>query len=149
MLLLVGHFTKFTGWILSGSIGILIFAYLIRFLAVAKQPIDSGVEKYCDQINETSRSIGTTAYQSLVSLNLPLLKNTIVAAALFVFVDTLKELPLTLILRPFNFETLATYTFDLAVQAQIPESSLPALFIILVATLPIIWLNRKMEYNKT
>lgn len=148
MLLLVGHFTKFTGWILSGSIGILIFAYLIRFLAVAKQPIDSGVEKYCDQINETSRSIGTTAYQSLVSLNLPLLKNTIVAATLFVFVDTLKELPLTLILRPFNFETLATYTFDLAVQAQIPESSLPALFIILVATLPVIWLNRQMEYNK-
>ncbi len=149
MLLLVGHFTKFTGWILTGSIGILIFAYLIRFLAVAKQPIDSGVEKYCDQINETSRSIGTTAYQSLVSLNLPLLKNTIVAAALFVFVDTLKELPLTLILRPFNFETLATYTFDLAVQAQIPESSLPALFIILVATLPVIWLNRQMEYKKT
>ena len=148
MLLLVGHFTKFTGWILTGSIGILIFAYLIRFLAVAKQPIDSGVEKYCDQINETSRSIGTTAYQSLVSLNLPLLKNTIVAATLFVFVDTLKELPLTLILRPFNFETLATYTFDLAVQAQIPESSLPALFIILVATLPVIWLNRQMEYNK-
>jgi iron(III) transport system permease protein len=75
----------------------------------------------------------------------PLLRNALIAAGLFVFVDTMKELPLTLILRPFDFETLSTRTFDLAKQAQIPESSVPALCIILFSLLPVIWLNRQMR----
>tara|TARA_B100000401_G_scaffold295430_1_gene202549 strand:+ start:94 stop:312 length:219 start_codon:yes stop_codon:yes gene_type:complete len=70
------------------------------------------------------------------------------AAALLVFVDTMKELPLTLILRPTNFETLSTRTFDLTSQAQIPESSVPAICIILVVVFPVIWLNRKMEARR-
>jgi iron(III) transport system permease protein len=74
-----------------------------------------------------------------------MLRNAVVAAGLFVFVDTMKELPLTLILRPFNFETLSTKTFDLAQQAQIPESSVPALCIILVSLLPLIWLNLQIR----
>ena len=73
---------------------------------------------------------------------------SIFVAGLLVFIDTIKELPLTLILRPFNFETLATRTFDLTSQAQISESSIPALCIVLVVLVPVIWLNRQMEYKK-
>ena len=75
---------------------------------------------------------------------LPLIKNTIIAAGLLVFIDATKELPLTLILRPFNFETLATATFDLSNQAQIIESSIPSLFIIFLTLIPIIYLNSRI-----
>ena len=126
----------------------LVLAYIVRFLAVAWQPIDSGMERNCEQINNASRSLGSTAIQSLTQINIPLLRTGLVAAGLFVFVDTMKELPLTLILRPFNFETLSTKTFDLAQQAQIPESSIPALCIILVSLLPLIWLNRQIRHNE-
>ena len=125
----------------------LVLAYVVRFLAVAWQPIDSGMERNCKQINNASRSLGTTAIQSLTQLNMPLLRNALIAAGLFVFVDTMKELPLTLILRPFNFETLSTRTFDLAKQAQIPESAVPALCIIIVSLLPLIWLNLQIRTN--
>ena len=76
---------------------------------------------------------------------MPLLRNALIAGGLFVFVDTMKELPLTLILRPAEFETLSTKTYDLVFQSQIPESSVPALCIILVSLLPVIWLNRQMR----
>ena len=82
--------------------------------------------------------------RSLFSVNLPLIKNIIVAAGLLVFIDATKELPLTLILRPFNFETLATATFDLSNQAQIIESSIPSLFIIFLTIIPIVYLNRRI-----
>ena len=82
---------------------------------------------------------------SLLKINLPLLRPSLLAAGLLVFIDIMKELPLTLILRPFNFETLSTRTYDLTSQAQIPESSVPALCIILMVILPVVWLNRKME----
>ena len=137
-----------TGWVMTGSLSMLVLAYVVRFLAVAWQPIDSGMERNCEQINNASRSLGSTAIQSLTQINIPLLRNGLVAAGLFVFVDIMKELPLTLILRPFNFETLSTKTFDLAQQAQIPESSIPALCIILVSLLPLIWLNRQIRHNE-
>ena len=103
------------------------------------------MERNCEQLNSAARSLGANAAQSLFQINVPLLRNPLVASGLFVFVDTMKELPLTLILRPFDFETLSTRTFDLAKQAQIPESSVPALCIILVSLLPVIWLNRQMR----
>ena len=148
ILLFAGQINQWTGWVITGSITVLIFAYLIRFLAVAWQPIDAGMEKNCEQFNNVSRSLGSSAIKSLLKLNLPLLKKSIFVAGLFVFIDTIKELPLTLILRPFNFETLATRTFDLTSQAQIYESSIPALCIVLVVLVPVIWLNRQMEYKK-
>ena len=148
ILLFAGQINLWTGWVITGSISVLIFAYLIRFLAVAWQPIDAGMEKNCEQLNNVSRSLGSSAIKSLLKLNLPLLKKSILVAGLFVFIDTVKELPLTLILRPFNFETLATRTFDLTSQAQISESSIPALCIVLVVLVPVIWLNRQMEYKK-
>ena len=145
ILLVAGQMTQATGWILTGSLTAMLLAYVVRFLAVAWQPIDSGMEHNCEQLNSAARSLGANAAQSLFQINVPLLRNALVAAGLFVFVDTMKELPLTLILRPFDFETLSTRTFDLAKQAQIPESSVPALCIILVSLLPVIWLNRQMR----
>ena len=116
----------------------------MRFLAVAYQPIESGFEKNCEDLNNASKTLGASPMRSLYSLNLPLIKNTIIAAGLLVFVDATKELPLTLILRPFNFETLATATFDLSNQAQIIESSIPSLFIIFLTLIPIIYLNSRI-----
>jgi len=148
ILLVAGQVTRSTGWVLTGSITALVLACIVRFIAVAWQPIDFGMERNCVQINNAARSLGATASRSLFEVNVPLLRSSLVAAWLFVFVDTMKELPLTLILRPANFNTLSTKTYDLVYQSKIPESSVPALCIILVSLLPVIWLNRQMRQWK-
>ena len=129
--------------LLTGSLFILIFAFITRFFAVAWQPIDSGMERNCKNINDASRSLGIPAIFSLIKVNIPLIKNTLITASILVFIDSMKELPLTLILRPFNFNTLSTATFDLSSQAQIVESSVPALCIIMIVAIPLISLNLK------
>ena len=101
--------------------------------------------KKCDKNNQASRILGNSAYVSIFKLNLPLLKKSIIVAVLLIFVDIFKELPLTLILRPFNFDTLATLTYDLNSQAQLHESAIPALLIILVTIPPIIFLNNQLD----
>ena len=143
-LILVGYISTLTGIILSGTIFFLIFAYIVRFLAVAFQPIEAGMEKNCDKLNDAAKLLGSSPIYSLYKVNIPILKNSMIAAALLVFIDATKELPLTLILRPFNFETLATVTFDLSNQAQIIESSVPSISIILLVVMPIIYLNRRI-----
>ena len=143
-LILVGYISDTFNILLSGTMLLLFFAYIVRFLAVAYQPIESGFEKNCEDLNNASKTLGSSPMRSLYSLNLPLIKNTIIAAGLLVFIDATKELPLTLILRPFNFETLATATFDLSNQAQIIESSIPSLFIIFLTLIPIIYLNSRI-----
>ena len=127
--------------LLTGSLLILVFAFITRFFAVAWQPIDSGMERNCKNINDASRSLGIPAIFSLIKVNIPLIKNTLITASILVFIDSMKELPLTLILRPFNFNTLSTATFDLSSQAQIVESSIPALCIIMIVTIPLISMN--------
>ena len=144
-LLIAGYINQSMGYLLTGTLILLAFAYLVRFLAVAWQPIDSGMEKKCDQINQASRILGNSALISMFKLNLPLLKKSIIVAVLLIFVDIFKELPLTLILRPFNFDTLATLTYDLNSQAQLHESAIPALLIILVTIPPIIFLNNQLD----
>ena len=143
-LILVAYISDTFNILLSGTLFLLFFAYIVRFLAVAYQPIESGFEKNCEDLNNASKTLGASPIRSLYSLNLPLIKNTIIAAGLLVFIDATKELPLTLILRPFNFETLATATFDLSNQAQIIESSIPSLFIIFLTLIPIIYLNSRI-----
>jgi len=144
VLILVGFISKAFGILLSGTMSLLFFAYIVRFFAVAYQPIESGFEKNCEELNGASKTLGASPLRSLFNVNLPLTKNIIVAAGLLVFIDATKELPLTLILRPFNFETLATATFDLSNQAQIIESSIPSLLIIFLTMIPIIYLNHRI-----
>ena len=143
-LILVGYISNLTGLVLSGTIFFLIFAYIVRFLAVGFQPIEAGMEKNCDKLDDAAKLLGAKPFYSFYKINIPILKNSIIAAALLVFIDATKELPLTLILRPFNFETLATATFDLSNQAQIIESSIPSISIILLVVIPIIYLNRRI-----
>ncbi len=130
------------GLLLTGTVAALIFAYVVRFLAVALNPLDSGFERICGNLDETSRSLGSPPLRTLRRVNIPLLKGTLLSAGLLVFVDVLKELPLTLILRPFDFDTLATRAFQLAMDEQVAESALPALLIVLVGLLPVILINR-------
>ncbi len=131
-----------TGLLLSGTLVALVFAYVVRFLAVALNPLESGFKRLCGNLDETSRSLGVPPLKTLLKVDLPLLKGTLLSAALLVFVDVLKELPLTLILRPFNFDTLATRAFQLATDEQLTQSAMPALLIIAVGLVPVIVLNK-------
>jgi iron(III) transport system permease protein len=130
------------GLLLTGTVAALVFAYVVRFLAVSLNPLDSGFERVCGNLDETSRSLGSPPMRTLIRVDIPLLKGTLLSAGLLVFVDVLKELPLTLILRPFDFDTLATRAFQMAMDEQVAESALPALLIILVGLLPVILLNQ-------
>ena len=131
-----------TGLLLSGTLAALIFAYVVRFLAVALNPVESGFKRLCGNLDDTSRSLGVPPLKTLWKVDLPLLRGTLISAALLVFVDVLKELPLTLILRPFNFDTLATRAFQLATDEQLARSAVPALLIIAVGLVPVIVLNK-------
>lgn len=131
-----------TGLLLSGTLFALVFAYVVRFLAVALNPVDAGFKHVCGNLDETSRSLGVSPMKTLLRVDLPLLKGTLLSAALLVFVDVLKELPLTLILRPFNFDTLATRAYQLASDELVAQSAIPALLIIVVGLAPVIVLNK-------
>src|SRR5690606_9883875 len=102
------------GLILSGTLFVLIIAYIVRFMAVGYNAIEAGFQKTGPAVNEVARSLGASPLRALWKIDLPLIKNSIAGAVLLAFVDILKELPLTLILRPFNFNTLATKAFDMA-----------------------------------
>ena len=128
--------------ILTGSIFALLFAYLVRFLAVAFNPIQAGFDKISPNVENASRVLGVGPFKTLFKIDIPLVKGAVFAAALLVFVDVLKELPLTLILRPFNFHTLATKAFQLASDEMVVQSAIPSLVIILVGLIPIYYLNR-------
>ena len=130
--------------VLIGSIFGLIFSYTVRFFAVAWQPIDSSMEKLGKNINQASRTLNVKPSKSLLNINLPILKKPLLIASLIVFIDISKELPLTLILRPFNFDTLATLTYDLINQAQFFKSSIPSLLIILISVPAILIINKQV-----
>ncbi|MEL6672934.1 MAG: iron ABC transporter permease [Bacteroidota bacterium] len=126
----------------------LILAYLVRFLAVAYNGIEAGFEQIPRSLDEASHLMGTVGGGLLRKVHAPLLKWSLFSALILVFVDVLKELPLTLILRPFNFDSLATRTFELAADEQLARSAWPALIIVLVSLWPIIGLNRLMERKR-
>ncbi len=130
-----------TGLVLSGSLLALTLAYVIRFLAVALAPIESGLERVSTNLDAAARTLGESALSSLWRVHLPLLVAPLGAAALLVFVDCMKELPATLLLRPFNFETLATHVYTLAAIEQLEQASLAALTIVLVGLVPVLLLH--------
>ena len=138
ILLFVAQVNNFTNYLLSGSLYLLLFAYIVRYLAVAWQPINAGIESNCDSLNHASQNLGSSALTSLTSVNLPLIKHTMLTAGLLVFIDIVKELPLTLILRPFNFETFATQAYVYASQDLLEAAALPSLFLIGWATILIL-----------
>jgi len=131
-----------TGLILSGTVFILILAYLVRFLTVGYNAIDAGFKKVGFKLTEVSRLLGASPMRTLFTINLPLVKSALFSAGLLVFVDVVKELPITLILRPFNFHTLATRAFELASDELVAQSAGASLMIIATGILPVILLNK-------
>ena len=137
-----------TGLLLSGSIAAVTYAYVVRFLAISLGSIESGMEKVTPNLAAAARTLGRGPIAALREVHLPLLRPALVSAALLVFVDCMKELPATLILRPFDFETLATTVFALASLDQLEESALPALTIVAAGLIPVILLSRSLRDHK-
>lgn len=134
-----------SGLLLSGSAFALVFAYTVRFLAVSAGSVESALQKITPSMDMASRSLGHSPGNTLLKVHLPMLRGTLITAALVVFVDCMKELPATLILRPFNFETLATYVYQFASDEKLAHSALPALIIVLAGIIPIILMSKSIS----
>ncbi|MBD2841127.1 ABC transporter permease [Erythrobacter rubeus] len=130
------------GLLLTGTSVILIYALSVRFLTVAYNSIDGGLSKIPPSLDAAARSLGATPSRVLTRIYVPLLRPSLVGAAALVFIDTVRELPATLILRPFNLETLATRTYRLASDERLVEASIPALILLAAGLLPVLLLNR-------
>ena len=141
------YFNISTGLILSGTSFAIIFAYSVRFLAVASGSVESSLSKVTPNMDMASRSLGHTQLQTLLQIHLPIIKKSALTGMLVVFVDCLKELPATLILRPFNFETLATQVYQFASDELIEQSALSALVIVIVGIIPIILLDKSISHK--
>jgi len=137
-----------TGLILSGTVFALLFAYTVRFLAVSVNAIDSGLGKIKPTMDDAGRSMGLSPLAVLRQIHLPLMRGTVLTALLLVFVDVLKELPATLILRPFNFNTLAVRAHEMAADERLADAAAPALMIVLVGILPVILLSRAISHSR-
>ncbi|BAU65746.1 binding-protein-dependent transport systems inner membrane component [Stanieria sp. NIES-3757] len=130
-----------TGLLLSGTIATLIFAYLVRFLAVAFGSIESSLNKITPNLDDASRSLGYGATGTLLKVHTPLMWGGLLTSTMLVFVDVMKELPATLVIRPFNFDTLAIRVYQYASDERLVEASAPALAIVLVGIMPVIFLS--------
>jgi len=134
------HLSYFTGGFI-----VLMFAYLIRFLAVGNGAIRSGVLRVHPNLMDASRTMGAGFFASLRKIIIPLIYTNILVGGILVFVDILKELPITLLLRPFNFETLATYVYQYASDEMLEESSFAAIIIIIAGLGPVVFLNSTIK----
>jgi iron(III) transport system permease protein len=130
---------------LSGTVFALVFAYLVRFLAVANGNIFSGLSRIRPSLDQSGRLLGLSQTGVLKSIHVPLMRGSVLTAMLVCFVDILKELPATIMLRPFNFDTLAVKTYELAGEERLIDAAAPSLLIVLVGLLPVIWLNRSVS----
>ncbi len=143
------HFDLPTGLLLSGTLFALLFAYTVRFLAVSLQTVESGLGKIRPSMDDAARSLGYRPREILFRIHLPLMRASVLTAVLIVFVDVMKELPATLILRPFNFNTLAVRAFELASDERLADSSTAALMIVAAGLLPVILLSRSIAHSRT
>lgn len=131
-----------TGLVLIGSGAALVYAYVVRFLAISAGSIDAGLERIPQSLDHASRTLGRSVTGTFRSIHLPLSRTAIVAAGLLVFVDCVKELPATLLLRPLNIETFATHLYGEAARGTYEEASVAALAIVVTGILPVILLAR-------
>ncbi|MGB0359311.1 MAG: ABC transporter permease, partial [Litorivicinaceae bacterium] len=129
---------------LSGTLVALVFAYLVRFLTVATGNLTSGLSRVRPSIDQSGRLLGLNQFGVISKLHVPLIRGSVFTAVLVCFVDILKELPATLILRPFDFNTLAVKAYELAGDERLIDASVPSILIVLVGLIPVIWLNRSV-----
>ncbi len=136
------------GALLAGSVVLVVLACAIRFQAIGYGAVTSGLQRLPPNLMEASRSLGRTFGETLREIVLPLLLKSILAGGLLVFVDVMKELPMTLLLRPFNFETLATYVYQFAKDELLEEAALPALLIVATGIIPVVVMNSALRNLK-
>jgi iron(III) transport system permease protein len=137
-----------TGLLLSGTLVALVFAYVVRFLPVAMNTLDAGLTKIRPSMDDAGRSMGFGSWQILRRIHVPMLRGSLLTASLLVFVDVMKELPATLILRPFNFNTLAIRTYELANQERLTEAASSALMIVLAGIIPVIIISLSISGSR-
>lgn len=137
------------GLLVSGGIGVLVFAYAVRYLSVALHNTDTGLGRIKTNLDEVASTLGASQTRTLRRVHVPLLKASLLSASILVFVDVLKELPATLILRPFNVNTLAVKTFELASDERLIDAALPAVSIVFAGLIPIIILSMSLEKSNT
>jgi|TARA_E500000178_G_scaffold343150_1_gene389483 iron(III) transport system permease protein len=131
--------------ILSGSLFALIFAYSLRFLSISFGTFEAELSRIPKTTDMAASTLGARTFQLLRLVHLPMLRPALITASVLIFVDTMKELPATLILRPFNFETLATQVYNYASVGQIEDAALPALIIVGVGIIPVFVATRKLH----
>jgi iron(III) transport system permease protein len=142
------QFDVSTGLILSGTLAALVFAYCVRFLAVSLNTVEAGLGKIKPSMDDAARCLGLPPRRVLREVHMPIMRGSLLTALLLVFVDVLKELPATLILRPFNFNTLAVRTFELASDERLADSASAALAIVLAGIVPVILLSRTIGRSR-
>jgi iron(III) transport system permease protein len=140
-----GTFGISSGLLLTGSMAGLVFAYLVRFLAISSQTLEAGLVKITPSMDMAARSLGTSPSGVLRRIHLPLLRGSLGCAAILVFVDVMKEMPATLLLRPFGYDTLAVRIWQLTSESFWEAAALPALTIVVGGMLPVLMLIRRLR----
>lgn len=136
------------GLLLTGGLAALVYALLVRFLAAALQTVEAGLTRITPSMEDAARSLGCDARRTLTRVHLPLLRGSLLTALLLVFVDVMKELPATLVMRPFDFDTLATRAHVLASDERLAEAAAPALAIVAVGILPLVLVSRQIARSR-
>ncbi len=138
------HFGISSGLLLSGTLTALVFAHVVRFLAIGLNSVEASMSKIHRSVDDAAQLLGESTFDRFRNIHLPLIHSGILTAALLVFVEVIKELPATLVLRPFNFNTLAVRTYELASDERLADSACSALLIVAVGIMPILILNRSI-----
>ncbi|MFV3353078.1 ABC transporter permease [Aeromonas veronii] len=133
------------GLLLTGTITAIVFGYLVRFVAIAIGSVESSMGKISPSLDMAARSLGQGDGGMLRRVHLPLVRRGLFAGAMLVFIESMKELPAALLLRPFNFDTLATHVYQFVSDEMLERGALGAIVIVLVGLLPLIWVNRTLD----
>lgn len=148
LLVWVGLIDRWLGaMVLGGTIAAVVYAYGVRFFSIAYQGIESALLRISPSMDQSARSLGASPTEVLARVHWPLLRPSLAVAALLVVVDCLKELPATLVLRPFNFDTLAVAAYHFAADERLAEAALPSLLMVLAGLAPVLLLSRAAERN--
>lgn len=139
------NFNISTGLLISGTIAALVFAYLVRFLAVSFNTVEASLVKIKPHLDDAAHSLGSNSTETLLRIHAPIMTSGLITAMMLIFVDVMKELPATLVIRPFNFDTLAVRVYQYASDERLIEAAAPAIAIIIVGVLPVILLSLQIR----
>jgi iron(III) transport system permease protein len=142
------YFNISSGLLISGTVVTLIFAYLTRFLAVSINAVEAALVKIKPEMDEVAKTTGLRPISILKRIHMPMMRGSLLTALLLIFIDVLKELPATLILRPFNFNTLAVRTYELANEERLADAAVPALAIVLAGIIPVIMISNSISRSR-